>query len=114
MHSHLRYIGAAACLCLVVTAPVRAFAQKPAAGTTSAVAQTASSKKADPLVIGETFTIQSKVLGERRRINVYVPPIYRDSAIIRLPVMYMPDGGMAEDFLHVAGLVQVSTGNATM
>lgn len=28
--------------------------------------------------------------------------------------MYMPDGGIAEDFLHVAGLVQVSVGNETM
>jgi predicted alpha/beta superfamily hydrolase len=26
----------------------------------------------------------------------------------------MPDGGMGEDFLHVAGLVQVSVGNGTM
>ncbi len=26
----------------------------------------------------------------------------------------MPDGGIGEDFLHVAGLVQVSVGNATM
>jgi predicted alpha/beta superfamily hydrolase len=26
----------------------------------------------------------------------------------------MPDGGMADDFLHVAGLVQVSVGNGTM
>jgi predicted alpha/beta superfamily hydrolase len=26
----------------------------------------------------------------------------------------MPDGGIAEDFLHVAGLVQVSVGNGTM
>jgi predicted alpha/beta superfamily hydrolase len=26
----------------------------------------------------------------------------------------MPDGGMAEDFMHVAGLVQVSAGNGTM
>jgi predicted alpha/beta superfamily hydrolase len=26
----------------------------------------------------------------------------------------MPDGGLAEDFLHVAGLVQVSVGNRTM
>jgi predicted alpha/beta superfamily hydrolase len=26
----------------------------------------------------------------------------------------MPDGGIAEDFLHVAGLVQVLTGNGTM
>ena len=26
----------------------------------------------------------------------------------------VPDGGVAEDFLHVAGLVQVSVGNGTM
>jgi predicted alpha/beta superfamily hydrolase len=69
---------------------------------------------ADPLVIGETFTIESKSLGEMRRINVYLPPGYADSATARLPVLYMPDGGMAEDFLHVAGLVQVSVGNGTM
>lgn len=69
---------------------------------------------ADPLVIGETFTIDSKILGETRRINVYLPPAYSAAADTRLPVLYMPDGGIAEDFLHVAGLVQVSTGNATM
>ena len=69
---------------------------------------------AAPLCIGETFTLTSKVLGETRRLNVYVPPIYHDSASIRLPVLYMPDGGLAEDFLHVAGLVQVLVGNGTM
>jgi predicted alpha/beta superfamily hydrolase len=69
---------------------------------------------ATPLCIGETFTLTSKALGETRRLNVYVPPIYRDSASIKLPVLYMPDGGLAEDFLHVAGLVQVLTGNGTM
>lgn len=69
---------------------------------------------AGPLVIGETFTIQSGALGETRRINVYLPPGYADSAGARLPVLYMPDGGIAEDFLHVAGLVQVSVGNGTM
>lgn len=67
-----------------------------------------------PLVIGETFTIDSKVLGEARRINVYFPAGYADSPDVRLPVLYMPDGGMAEDFVHVAGLVQVSVGNGTM
>ena len=67
----------------------------------------AQAPAAAPLCIGETFTLTSKALGETRRLNVYVPPIYRDSATIRLPVLYMPDGGMAEDFLHVAGLVQV-------
>ncbi|WP_152559950.1 alpha/beta hydrolase [Hymenobacter sp. IS2118] len=69
---------------------------------------------AEPLVIGQTFTIQSKVLDETRRLNVYLPPAYTDSATLRLPVLYMPDGGMQEDFLHVAGLVQVLVGNGTM
>jgi predicted alpha/beta superfamily hydrolase len=73
-----------------------------------------SDDKAVPLVIGETFTIDSKILGETRRINVYVPPDYTKSADARLPVLYMPDGGINEDFLHVAGLVQVSVGNQTM
>jgi uncharacterized protein len=67
-----------------------------------------------PLVIGETFTIDSKVLGETRRINVYRPRATTVSPDARLPVLYVPDGGIDEDFLHVAGLVQVSVGNGTM
>jgi predicted alpha/beta superfamily hydrolase len=70
--------------------------------------------QASALTVGETFTIQSKTLGETRRINVYLPPVYADSPNVRLPVLYMPDGGIGEDFLHVAGLVQVSVGNGTM
>jgi predicted alpha/beta superfamily hydrolase len=70
--------------------------------------------KAGPLVIGETFTIDSKILGETRRINVYMLPGYAESPDTRLPVLYMPDGGVSEDFLHVAGLVQVSVGNGMM
>ena len=66
------------------------------------------------LAIGETFTITSKAVGEVRRINVYIPAAYTASPDTRLPVLYMPDGGMEEDFLHVAGLVQVLTGNGTM
>jgi predicted alpha/beta superfamily hydrolase len=73
-----------------------------------------SDDKAAPLVIGETFTIYSNTLKETRRINVYLPPGYKESPDTRLPVLYMPDGGIAEDFLHVAGLVQVSVGNGTM
>ena len=73
-----------------------------------------SEQAAAPLVIGETFTINSKILNETRRINVYLPPAYKESPDVRLPVLYMPDGGINEDFLHVAGLVQVSVGNETM
>ncbi|MEP6810099.1 MAG: alpha/beta hydrolase-fold protein [Chthoniobacterales bacterium] len=67
-----------------------------------------------PLVIGETFTIDSKALGETRRINVYPPPGYAAAPDARVPVLYMPDGGMAEDFLHIAGLIEVLVGDNTM
>lgn len=77
-------------------------------------AQSQSVGSATPLVIGQTFTIPSKALGEARRINVYLPVGYAESATLRLPVLYMPDGGLQEDFLHVAGLVQVLVGNGTM
>ena len=69
-----------------------------------------------PLSIGETFTIESTVLGETRRINVYrpPPPYGQAAANVPFPVLYMPDGGLGEDFLHVAGLVQVSNFSGTM
>jgi predicted alpha/beta superfamily hydrolase len=67
-----------------------------------------------PLSIGETFTIASAVLGEVRRINVYAPAAYAATPELRLPVLYMPDGGIGEDFLHVAGLLQISALNGTM
>ncbi len=69
---------------------------------------------ATPIAIGETFTIESKVLGETRRINVYRPPSWDEAEGAARPVLYMPDGGIAEDFLHIAGLLQVSTGNGSM
>jgi predicted alpha/beta superfamily hydrolase len=77
-------------------------------------APAAKAQAAAPLVIGETFTIDSKVMHEVRRINVFRPTVYGDTTVAPLPVIYMPDGGMAEDFLHVAGLIQVSTSNGTM
>lgn len=76
--------------------------------------QAAGSQAVAPLSIGETFSLPSAVMSETRRINVYLPPAYRDTPTTRLPVLYMPDGGIAEDFLHIAGLVQVLTGNGTM
>lgn len=77
-------------------------------------APSAQSAAATPLVIGETFTIKSKALGETRRINVYRPQPWGLDPKAPLPVLYMPDGGIGEDFLHVAGLVQVLTGNGSM
>ncbi len=82
--------------------------------TLQCVSQAGADDPAEPLPIGETFKVDSAVLGEARRINVYLPPAYQATPDARLPVLYLLDGGMAEDFLHMAGLVQVSTANATM
>ncbi len=48
-----------------------------------------------------TWTIDSQVLGETRRICVYTPPGYLEHPDARYPVLYMPDGGIDEDFVHV-------------
>ncbi len=63
---------------------------------------------ADSVPPHDSFTVVSRVLGEARRINVYTPPGYRAGAPARLgalPVLYMPDGGLDEDFSHVANTV---------
>jgi predicted alpha/beta superfamily hydrolase len=46
------------------------------------------------------LTIQSATLGEPRPINIHLPDGYADSTR-RFPVLYMPDGGIDEDFPHV-------------
>lgn len=56
----------------------------------------------DPTPRHVSFTLESRVLGERRVINVYTPPGYDSLAGASFPVVYMPDGGMAEDFPHIA------------
>lgn len=94
----------AVALAALLAAPARVSAQMAGDGVASS----------SPLTIGETFTLDSRALGEVRRINVYLPPGYAGAPDAQFPVLYMPDGGMAEDFLHVAGLVQVSVGNGTM
>jgi len=77
----------------------------PAAARTAQMASEA-------LAIGDTFTLASTVLGETRRINVYNAPAARDGT--PLPVLYMPDGGLQEDFLHIAGLLQIAIASGTM
>ena len=108
----MKCIGRAATL--IVLASSSAAAQTGTGAGSSAADTTEASIAVTPLTIGETFTMQSAVLGEARRINVYAPAGYAESTDMRLPVLYMPDGGIREDFLHVAGLIQVSVGNGTM
>lgn len=69
---------------------------------------------AKPLVIGESLELISKTMQETRRINVVLPDDYKLNPSKSYPVIYMPDGGLAEDFLHIAGLMQVSIANGSM
>jgi predicted alpha/beta superfamily hydrolase len=78
----------------------------------AAAAQPSSGQVLDTLA-STHFTLHSGVLGEDRTINVYLPPDYGASTE-RYPVLYMLDGGLAEDFPHVAGSVDVSIKNGVI
>ncbi len=58
----------------------------------------------DPIPKHDNFTIESKFVNETRVINVWTPPNYKNS-IDSLPVLYMPDGGVKEDFPHIANTI---------
>jgi len=66
-----------------------------------------------PIVIGKSYTIHSKVLGDTRRLNVYLPPDYKDASR-KFPVLVLLDGGEMEDFHHITGLAQVTAFNGAV
>jgi predicted alpha/beta superfamily hydrolase len=66
---------------------------------------TTTAPDGEAIVLGRGYTLQSEVLGEARRINVYVPPGYAGGSAA-YPVLYLIDGGVEQDFVHIAGLSQ--------
>lgn len=58
------------------------------------------------LSIGKTVTLYSEVLQEKRTLNIYLPLNYQQDSLNNYPVIYLLDGSMDEDFIHIAGLVQ--------
>lgn len=62
----------------------------------------------EAIVLGQGYTLQSEALGEARRINVYVPPGYAGGSAA-YPVLYLIDGGVEQDFVHIAGLSHHAT-----
>lgn len=59
-----------------------------------------------PLTIGETVQLHSTTLKEDRTLNVYLPLSYTEETAANYPVIYVLDGSLNEDFIHIAGLVQ--------
>ncbi len=75
---------------LIVSIIVLGFAKKP--------------QNNDPIPKHDNFTIDSKFVNETRVINVWTPPNYKNN-IDSFPVLYMPDGGIKEDFPHIANTI---------
>jgi predicted alpha/beta superfamily hydrolase len=76
--------------------------------TPSPALATRAAPASDTVLPHQTFTIDSRVLRETRRINLYTPPGYDKAADARYPVLYMPDGGVEEDFPHVTSDVDAA------
>lgn len=64
----------------------------------------AQTENVKPLTIGEIRTIKSKILNEERTLNIYLPQKFDKTK--SYPIIYLLDGSMNEDFIHVTGLVQ--------
>lgn len=78
---------------------------------TLALAQSVGSERltvGTPIQSGVSFTLQSTVLGDDREINVWLPPEYEDGAG-SYTVLYLLDGGLDQDFHHMAGLAQLGS-----
>jgi len=61
--------------------------------------------RTEPFVLGITDIIRSTVMNEERTLNIYLPPGYYEQDSVRYPVIYLLDGSVDEDFIHMAGLV---------
>lgn len=62
-----------------------------------------------PFVLGTIEEINSKILSEKRILNIYLPEGYNQNDTIKYPVTYLLDGSADEDFIHVVGLFQFNS-----
>lgn len=63
-----------------------------------------------PVTIGNSHKLVSTALGEERVINVILPATYGKEPAKRYPVVYLIDGGVDQDLLHVSGVIQLGAG----
>ena len=71
--------------------------------------QSSNTKRAHtarPFVLGIIEELRSKELNETRTLNIYLPEGYNKNDTTKYPVIYLLDGSVNEDFIHIVGLVQ--------
>ncbi|OPB86463.1 esterase [Elizabethkingia ursingii] len=68
-----------------------------------------SQNNTKPLVFGNSEVFHSNILKEDRNINIYLPEEFNPTDATKYPVIYILDGGVEEDFFHIAGIVRYNT-----
>lgn len=68
-----------------------------------------SQNNTKPLVFGNSEVFHSNILKEDRNINIYLPEEFNPTDATKYPVIYILDGGIEEDFFHIAGIVRYNT-----
>lgn len=62
-----------------------------------------------PLSLGITVQLPSAILNETRTVNIYMPEGYNSCDSLVYPVVYILDGGLQEDFIHITGIIQYNS-----
>ena len=65
-------------------------------------------RNSTPVTVGAQYQLQSEILDQTRNITVYLPMGY-DGAAKSYPVLYLVDGGAAQDFHPITGLASLAS-----
>ena len=57
--------------------------------------------------LGISRVVKSRALSEDRVVNVLLPLTYAKFPTRRYPVLYLIDGGVDQDFVHIAGVARL-------
>ena len=57
---------------------------------------------------GISLEFDSVIMGDRRQVNIWLPPDH-EKARGKLPVVYLLDGALDQDYPHIAGLAQLGS-----
>ena len=68
----------------------------------SAAAASGKDTTRSEITFGHSIQFKSDILGDTRELNIWVPPAYKEDETYR--VLYLLDGGLKQDFHHMAGL----------
>lgn len=68
---------------------------------------TPAAKENKLISIGYQHGLYSLELKQQRPLNIYLPPGYHEGEQ-RYPVLYLLDGGVQQDYLHIAGIASLA------